>query len=114
MNLEELKEYGRSRGWTIRTWSALTLTARVHTNRSLDSPSTAPPYDSVPDGCDSDTDYSSDFASHADIDYAYRLSEFRYVDVLGRWIGMNSLIARTDNDFAKEVSMSGTGDGSIV
>lgn len=32
MNLEQLKEYGRSRGWEIRTWSVLTLTIELHAN----------------------------------------------------------------------------------
>jgi hypothetical protein len=37
MSLEELKEYGRSRGWEVRTWSALTLTVGVHANWRLNS-----------------------------------------------------------------------------
>jgi hypothetical protein len=37
MNLEQLKAYGRSRGWEIRTWSALTVTVELHADRRLDS-----------------------------------------------------------------------------
>jgi hypothetical protein len=44
---------------------------------------TAPRYDSVPGGYDSDTDCGSDFDSHADVDYAYGLGEFGYVDAIG-------------------------------
>ena len=37
MSGEELKEYGRSQGWTVRTWNALTSTAGLYANWRLDS-----------------------------------------------------------------------------
>ena len=44
---------------------------------------TASRYESVLSGYDLDTDCGLDFDSHADVDYAYGLGEFGYVDDIG-------------------------------